>query len=113
MRSLLCYVLTLALIIGCSKSEAPKAKQFRIGFAMTMDDPYWQNMVLGARDEAAKLGATVTFMNAQEDVQKQAQQINDLIAQGVDGVCLVPMKPDGLVNSVRALNEARIPVIIV
>src|SRR5437016_12496762 len=113
MKSLLYSMLTLALFIGCSKSDTPKEKQFRIGFAMTMDDPYWQNMVLGAKDEATKLGATITFMNAQEDVQKQAQQINDLIAQGVDAVCLVPMKPDGLVNSVRALNAAKIPVIIV
>src|SRR5437870_7356674 len=113
MRSFLSCILTIALLIGCSKSDTPKEKHFRIGFAMTMDDPYWQNMVLGAKDEAAKLGAIVTFMNAQEDVQKQAQQINDLIAQGVDAVCLVPMKPDGLVNSVRALNVAKIPVIVV
>src|SRR5438477_13143993 len=113
MRSLLCAVVGLALLTTCSKSGAQTQKQLRIGFAMTMDEPYWQNMVLGAKDEAARLGATVTFMNAQEDVQKQAQQINDLIAQGVDAVCLVPMKPDGLVNSVRALNAAKIPVIIV
>ena len=113
---LLFTLLLAVLITGCSKSDTPGTsgkKQYRIGFAMTMDDPYWQNMVLGAKDEAAKFGATVTFMNAQEDVQKQAQQINDLISQGVDAVCLVPMKPDGLVNSVRALNAAKIPVIIV
>ena len=111
----------LGLVAGCGKKadttpgagEPAKAKQWKIGFAMTLDDPYWQNMVLGAKDEAQKLGATVTFMNAQEDVQKQAQQINDLIAQGVDAVCLVPMKPDGLVNSVRALNAAKIPVVVV
>jgi ABC-type sugar transport system substrate-binding protein len=113
-------ILTIATLcsVGCSKSEesttaSTQPKQYRIGFAMTMDDPYWQNMILGAKDEAQKLSATVTFLNAQEDVQKQAQQVNDLIAQGVDAVCLVPMKPDGLVNSVRALNDAKIPVIIV
>src|SRR3954465_1891035 len=116
MKSLVICVLAAAFLSACSKSEKseqPRAKQYRIGFAMTMDDPYWQNMVAGAKDEAAKLGVNVTFTNAQEDVQKQAQQLNDLIAQGVDAVCLVPMKPDGLVNSVRALNDAKIPVIIV
>ena len=115
MRGMRFVCLLMALVAGCSQSESKKAgpQQLRIGFAMTMDDPYWQNMVLGAKDEAAKLGVAVTFLNAQEDVQKQAQQINDLIAQGVDAVCLVPMKPDGLINSVRALNAARIPVVIV
>lgn len=106
----------LALVLGCSSgggTGAPAEKKVRIGFSLTLNDPYWQNMRLGALDEAARNGATVTILNAEEDVQKQAQQINDLIAQGVDAVCLVPMKPDGLVNSVRALNAAQIPVIIV
>jgi ribose transport system substrate-binding protein len=117
------YVFAAAVVLlastgppGCSKSEPGPAgggKKVRIGFAMTLNDPYWQNMRLGALDEAAKHNASVTILNAEEDVQKQAQQINDLIAQGVDIVCLVPMKPDGLVNSVRALNAAKIPVIIV
>ena len=115
MKFKLIFSLVLAALVcgGCSQSDAPKEKQFRIGFAMTLNDPYWQNMRLGALDEAQKLGVSVTILNAEEDVQKQAQQINDLIAQGVDAVCLVPMKPDGLINSVRALNAARIPVIIV
>lgn len=109
-------LLAVACLPGCSKSGPGQGggdKKVRIGFAMTLNDPYWQNMRLGALDEAAKHGAAVTILNAEEDVQKQAQQVNDLIAQGVDIVCLVPMKPDGLVNSVRALNAAKIPVIIV
>ncbi len=113
MRPFTCAMLSALVVVGCSKSDAPKEKQFRIGFAMTLNDPYWQNMRLGALDEAQKLGVRVTILNAEEDVQKQAQQINDLIAQGIDAVCLVPMKPDGLINSVRALNAAHIPVIIV
>lgn len=88
-------------------------KKLRIGFAMTLGDPYWENMRLGAIDEARKLGAEVTILNAEEDVQRQTEQVRDLITAGVDVVCLVPMKPDALVNSVKALNRAGIPVIIV
>ena len=113
MKYFIIPLLLAASCIGCEKGSAGSRAKPRIGFAMTLNDPYWQNMRLGALDEANKLGATVTILNAEEDVQKQAQQINDLIAQGVDIVCLVPMKPDGLVNSVRALNAAKIPVIIV
>jgi len=114
---LLVSALAVAFVAGCSRpterAGRPQNKRSRIGFAMTLNDPYWQNMRLGAMDEAKKNGAEITILNAEEDVQKQAQQINDLIAKGVDIVCLVPMKPDGLVNSVRALNAAGIPVIIV
>src|SRR5262245_23360510 len=87
--------LVTSLFIGCSKTDEatggtkPAGQSYHIGFAMTLNDPYWQNMQLGAQDEAKKLGATVTILNAEEDVQKQAQQINDLMAQGVDAVCLV------------------------
>lgn len=108
-----------ALFAGCSKPNQGRvakpsgAKRYTIGFAMTLTDPYWQNMRLGALDEGKKDNADVIILNAEEDVQKQGQQVNDLIARRVDIVCLVPMKPDALVNSVRALNEARIPVIIV
>ncbi|HEY3319382.1 MAG TPA: sugar ABC transporter substrate-binding protein [Planctomycetota bacterium] len=108
-------IASLLALAGCGSggSGASSAKKPRIGFAMTLNDPYWQNMRLGAIDEAQKLGAEVTILNAEEDVPKQAQQIQELIAQSVDIVCLVPMKPDGLVTSVTALNANKIPVIIV
>ncbi|HEX3359312.1 MAG TPA: sugar ABC transporter substrate-binding protein, partial [Tepidisphaeraceae bacterium] len=106
-------MLSALATVSCSKPQAGAKKPIRIGFAMTLNDPYWESMQAGARSEAFNDGATVTIVDAGEDVQKQAQEINDLIAQGVDAVCLVPMKPDGLVNSVRALNAAKIPVIIV
>jgi len=51
------------------------AGTYTIGFAMTLDHPYWQNMRLGAIDQAAKLGARVTIMNANEDPVLQIQQI--------------------------------------
>lgn len=113
---ILIVALALAALIGGATALAiwgRGQKKVRIGFAMTLSDPYWQNMRLGAIDEARKFGATVTILNADEDVQRQSEQVKDLITQGVDVVCLVPMKPDALVNSVRELNRAKIPAIIV
>lgn len=99
------------LALGCGK---PAAKQgYKIGFLMTLDDPYWQNMRLGAIDEGQKLGATVTVKNAKEDPVTQIHQIQEAIGEGDDIVCLVPMKADALVSGVRALNRAKIPVVLV
>ena len=94
--------LALACIIGCSGDDAPPGGQppaaatHKIGFCMTLDHPYWQNMRLGAIDEGRKLGAEVIIMNAKEDPVLQIQQIKEPLVAGV-----------------RALNQAKIPVIIV
>ena len=108
-------VLTAAVVVmlaGCSKSSDDTQKR-EIGFLMTLDHPYWQNMRLGAQDEAQKLGVKVTILNAKEDPVLQIEQISEMIAKQVDIVCLVPMKKEPLVRGVQMLNRAQIPVIIV
>jgi len=125
-RSIRCTAagLLLALVLcaaaGCREKEEPSTdpnaqgkKRYEIGFCMTLDHPYWQNMRLGAMDEARKLGAHVTIMNANEDPVLQIQQIQELIARRVDIACVVPMKKEPLVKGIQALNRAGIPVIIV
>lgn len=96
-----------------SNSAGNSDDTIEIGFAMTLDHPYWQNMRLGAEDEAKKAGAGITITNAQEDAVKQIQQVRQLIAEQVDIICLVPMKKEPLVEAVAMCNRANIPVIIV
>ncbi len=114
-RTRIMLVLTaLAVILtGCGKDGDQQAHKRQIGFLMTLDHPYWQNMRLGAEDEARKLGVEVTILNAREDPVLQIEQINEIIAKRVDIVCLVPMKKAPLVRGVQMLNRANIPVIIV
>jgi ABC-type sugar transport system substrate-binding protein len=110
-----CVVLMAAVAVmpaGCGKSSDDTQKR-EIGFLMTLDHPYWQNMRLGAQDEAQKLGVEVTILNAKEDPVLQIEQINEMIAKQVKLVCLVPMKAEPLVRGVQMLNRAGIPVIIV
>ena len=114
MRQAVLATLALAVVLGCSEGEKPQgAKRLVIGFCMTLDHPYWQNMRLGAVDEGKKLGADVIVMNAKEDPVLQIQQIQELIARHVDIACVVPMKKEPLVAGIKALNEAKIPVIVV
>lgn len=111
-------ILTLSValfltVAGCKKSGQNAPKKRQIGFLMTLDHPYWQNMRLGAQDEAEKLGVEVTILNAKEDPVLQIEQIAEMIAKRVDVVCLVPMKAKPLVRGVTMLNRKNIPVIIV
>jgi len=109
-NTLLALIVVLLAAAGCSERGERK---YRIGFLMTLDHPYWQNMRLGAEDEGRKLDAEVTILNAKEDPVLQIEQIRELIAKGVDVVCLVPMKKEPLVRGVQMLNKAKIPVVIV
>ncbi|MHC4296228.1 MAG: sugar ABC transporter substrate-binding protein [Planctomycetota bacterium] len=111
---IVCTVSALGvMLVGCGKDGDQQARKRQIGFLMTLDHPYWQNMRLGAEDEAEKLGVEVTILNAKEDPVLQIEQINAMIATRVDVVCLVPMKKEPLVRGVQMLNRAKIPVIIV
>lgn len=115
-RKLLMIGILAALAVifaGCGKDRDQQVRKRQIGFLMTLDHPYWQNMRLGAEDEARKLGVEVTILNAKEDPVLQIEQISELIAKRVDIVCLVPMKKVPLVRGVQMLNRAKIPVIIV
>lgn len=104
-------ILLLIVVAGGCKDRGPRKQQ--IGFLMTLDHPYWQNMRLGVKDEARKLGIDVTILNATEDPVLQIEQIKEIIAKRVDVVCLVPMKKEPLVRGVQMLNRSKIPVIIV
>ncbi len=114
-RSLMiCTLVALAvMLVGCGKDGDQQTRKRKIGFLMTLDHPYWQNMRLGAEDEAQKLGVEVTILNAKEDPVLQIEQISEIIAKRVDVVCLVPMKKAPLVRGIQMLNRANIPVIIV
>lgn len=94
-------------------------KELTIGVAMTWGHPYWQNMITGFEEEAkaqeAARGITVklVFQNAEEDAAKQVAQCQDLVAQAVDAVIMVPVQREASVRGVWLLNEAGIPVILV
>ncbi|MHC4575539.1 MAG: sugar ABC transporter substrate-binding protein [Planctomycetota bacterium] len=102
--------ITALMAAGCG-DRGPRKRQ--IGFLITLDHPYWQNMRIGAEDEGRKLAVDVTVLNAKEDPVLQIEQIKQMIAKRADIVCLTPMKKEPLVRGVQMLNDANIPVIIV
>ncbi len=61
----------------------------------------------GAKAKADELGITLVSLDSQGDQQKQASQVQDLIAQKVDGIILVPLSPgpgQALVDQAAAAN---------
>lgn len=78
-------------------------------------NPFWAAVEQGAKDKAAELGVEVVVVAppAESDVQAQITQVEDLIAQGIDGLAIAPTDPNALAPVVDAAKAAGIPVVFV
>ena len=56
------------------------------------------------------LGVKVIETNANEDANKQLEQVKDCIAQGVDGIIIIPQDGESAVTIVGEANKAGIPI---
>jgi ribose transport system substrate-binding protein len=60
----------------------------------------------GAKDKAKELGVEVTVLDAKGDSSTQISQIQDQLAQGVDGIVLSPNNSAELVPGVQMIHDA-------
>jgi len=99
MRQLFAALLSVSVVIGpavadeaLKRPERP-AKSYKIGvLEPNMAIPHFVAQAYGFADEAEKLGAKVIMYDAGEhkNVAKQVSQMEDLIANKVDAICIVP-----------------------
>lgn len=119
-RTLLVIVsLVLSVTLGLTLSrnnqsgEQHAAKDgLVIGLSMdTLKEARWQRDrdVFKARAEA--LGAKVLVQSANSDDTRQMQDVNGLIANGVDVLVIVPHNGAAMAQAVRAAHAAGIPVV--
>lgn len=98
---------------GAGDSEGDDG-QIVIGYSqVTLGAPGYVLMKDNIEEQAEKLGAKVVFLDANGDVAKQNQDLQNLAVQGVDIVLLDPVNPDGVTPGLEALAQADIPVITV
>lgn len=90
------------------------ADGFKIGFSqVTLQSPFYVQLKEGAEAAAKASGNSLVFLDANGDVSKQNNDIQDLITQGVDAIIINPVNPDAVVPSLEAAVSAGIPVITV
>lgn len=83
-----------------------------IGFSITtLKEERWQKDKEEFLAKADELGATVDLQVAQNDSQKQAMQIEEMIINGVDVIVVVPYQADALVGVIEKAHQAGIKVI--
>lgn len=75
------------------------------------DTPYSTGVNKSAAEEAARLGHELTVLNSELDAALQASQMDQCIAQKVDGVIVVAVDAKGIVPAIKKASEAGILVL--
>lgn len=100
-----------ALAVG---GQPVYAKDLKIGFSqVTLQSPFYVQLKNGAEAAAKASGDKLIFLDANGDVSKQNNDIQDLITQGVNAIIINPVNPDAVAPSLDAAAAAGIPVITV
>ncbi len=94
---------------GAAGSSANK--QLTIGMSVPgLQFPFFVTMKNDAEKAAAAMGAKIVFADAQNQSAKQASDVENFIAQGVDAILISPMTTDSLVPAIEDAVKAGIPV---
>ena len=126
-KKLLCALMSVAVVasflVGCGSSSKPAAEQSteaakaesngkKVGVAMpTQSSERWINDGKNMKSELEKLGYEVDLQYAEDDVQMQVSQIENMIASGVDCLVIASIDSDALVNVEADAKAKNIPII--
>lgn len=105
------HALAVALSVGATGVAG--AADCKVGVSMyTLSAPYFAAQVAAAEDEAKKAGCEVSQSDAQNDMNKQIADVEDMVAKGVNLLILNPQDPEGLVPAADAATAAGVKVVV-
>ncbi|MBD3267209.1 substrate-binding domain-containing protein [bacterium] len=104
----------LASGAGLLKScAAPAGRPLTIGVAFdTLQTEYWVASIKTMEAELKKHGYKMLQAVADNDANRQLEQVNNFIAQGVDGIIIAPKDGQSVLSMIRRCNRANIPVVL-
>jgi len=103
------------LIAGCSAPEedvAEPAEALKVGVSMpTRANERWIRDGNNVKERLEGLGYEVDLQYAEDDVQAQISQIENMINSGVKGLIITPIDPTALLNVLQTAAENDIKVV--
>lgn len=109
----LILILAVGVLSGCGK-ESKSSKKLTIGFVSSNLNDTGQTYIADAAEAYAKEeGITLKVQDAQEDVAKQQDQVDNLITQGLDALIVVPVDTSAMKPITQAAKNAGIPLVYV
>lgn len=112
MKSMKTYLAGAAFALS-TLAFAGNAQAATICFAFQdLETEFWvagHTAVIKALQDA---GHTVVERNAAEDANRQLEQVRDCIAQGVDGIILIPQDGESAVTIVQEAQDGDVPIAV-
>ncbi len=85
---------------------------YTIGFSpYTLTNEYFTAVLNGCQAACDELGCELIYYDPQNDPTKQADQINDMIAAGIDALVYIPYDSAGAQTVLQACKDAGVKVI--
>jgi ABC-type sugar transport system substrate-binding protein len=78
----------------------------------TLQTEYWVASRDAIQSAVEARGGRVVLAVANNDANRQLEQVNNFIAQGVDGIVIAPKDAQSVVPIIRAANKANIPIVL-
>lgn len=123
---LLGLLITMFVAVGCSDQGASGSAEgsdsegnasggdLKIGMSFQeMNNPYFISMNEAFEEAAESVGAEIIVADAQHDVTKQINDIDDMIQQGIDILLINPADSKGAKAAVQAAHDAGVIVVAV
>ena len=114
-KQIVLSLLVLALVAGMAFANggADADDGIHIGLSMdSLESAFWVANYEAMVAEAEKQGVKMTAIMAEGDAVKQNQQIENLIASGVDAIICAPKDGAAIATSVKKAQAAGIPFIM-
>ncbi|MDI6451404.1 sugar ABC transporter substrate-binding protein [Anaerobaca lacustris] len=106
---------TSAVVVGalsCSR-RGPQEGQLTICFAFQdLETEFWVAGHKAITETLRGKGIRVLERNANQDANRQLEQVRDAIAQDVDGIIIIPQDGESAVTIVGEANRAGIPIAV-
>lgn len=101
-----------------TESETPVAEapteEVVIGFShITLSNEFMVLLQKGIQEKCDELGVTLIANNPEMDIEKQIQQVESFIAQGVNAIIMDPVDSEASAPCIEKANAAGIPIICV
>ncbi len=104
------FLFAIALLSACSSE--PKEKKLKIGFAMdTVKEERWQRDHDAFKAHCEKLNVNCVITVADNKADKQANDVDNLLTQGVDVLVIAPHDATQAASMVEKAKKQNVPVI--
>mgnify|MGYP000637815808 CR=1 FL=1 len=85
----------------------------KIGVAFMKSDPFTVPLAQGMKDVCEENGMELIEYYADNDIETQISQCDDLLQQDIDGLIVMPVDYEGITPALEAAEKAGVPVVSV